>query len=365
VTGPSIEIHPDIRKAATLPAWFYRDSACYDALRERVFASSWQPVLDCSCPREPGDVAPFTLLPGLLDEPLLLVRGEDELRCLSNVCTHRANLVAGTPGRLRELRCRYHGRCFGLDGRMAFMPDFEEAESFPSEDDDLPAAACRTWGGVPFVSLDPSAPFETWIGFLKERVAWLEPETFVFDPDARCDYHVAAHWALYCENYLEGYHIPYVHPALNPATDIQRHPTELFPFGSLRVGMAGPGEPAFEPPAGHPDRGNRLAGYHAFLFPNLMIDLYPWGASIKVARPSGPDRTTVSCYALVRDPHLRGRGAGSDLHTVEMEDESVVEGVQRGMRSRLYRRGRFSPTRERGVHHFHRLLADGVNGSES
>jgi choline monooxygenase len=31
--------------------------------------------------------------------------------------------------------------------------------------------------------------------------------------------------------------------------------------------------------------------------------------------------------------------------------------VQRGVRSRLYHRGRYSPRRETGTHHFHQLLA--------
>jgi phenylpropionate dioxygenase-like ring-hydroxylating dioxygenase large terminal subunit len=44
------------------------------------------------------------------------------------------------------------------------------------------------------------------------------------------------------------------------------------------------------------------------------------------------------------------------LDRVEREDEAVVESVQRGVRSRLYHRGRYSPTREQGPHHFHRLL---------
>jgi choline monooxygenase len=43
---------------------------------------------------------------------------------------------------------------------------------------------------------------------------------------------------------------------------------------------------------------------------------------------------------------------------VEREDEAIVEAVQRGVRSRLYDRGRYSPTRAGGVHHFHRLLAE-------
>jgi len=37
--------------------------------------------------------------------------------------------------------------------------------------------------------------------------------------------------------------------------------------------------------------------------------------------------------------------------------ETAVEAVQRGVSSRLYRRGRYAPTREVDVHHFHRLLA--------
>jgi choline monooxygenase len=61
---------------------------------------------------------------------------------------------------------------------------------------------------------------------------------------------------------------------------------------------------------------------------------------------------------LVRDRALLGAGAGGALDEVEMEDEAVVKTVQRGLRSRFYSKGRYSPTREQGVHHFHRLVAE-------
>jgi choline monooxygenase len=60
--------------------------------------------------------------------------------------------------------------------------------------------------------------------------------------------------------------------------------------------------------------------------------------------------------SYVSDPEAIATSAGSDLHRVEMEDEEIVEAVQRGVRSRLYDRGRYSPRRERGPHHFHTLL---------
>ena len=44
------------------------------------------------------------------------------------------------------------------------------------------------------------------------------------------------------------------------------------------------------------------------------------------------------------------------IDQTELEDEAVVESVQLGIRSRFYRQGRFSPTMEKCVHHFHQLV---------
>jgi choline monooxygenase len=125
----------------------------------------------------------------------------------------------------------------------------------------------------------------------------------------------------------------------------------------VQIAEARDGETAFELPAGHPDAGRRVAGYYFWLFPNLMLNFYPWGLSVNVVEPVAIDRTRVRFLAWVGNAALRDRGAGADLHAVELEDEEVVESVQTGVRSRLYDRGRVSPTREAGVHHFHRLLA--------
>jgi len=89
-----------------------------------------------------------------------------------------------------------------------------------------------------------------------------------------------------------------------------------------------------------------------------MLNFYPWGLSVNVVQPQGPSRTRVVFRSYVGNAALLGGGAGGALHQVEMEDEAVVLTVQRGIRSRLYRHGRYSPSREQGVHHFHRLLCE-------
>jgi choline monooxygenase len=89
-----------------------------------------------------------------------------------------------------------------------------------------------------------------------------------------------------------------------------------------------------------------------------MLNFYPWGLSVNVVRPIAPDVTKVTFIPYVWRPELLGLGAGADLDRVEREDEAVVELVQKGLRSRYYDRGRFSPHRESGVHQFHRFLAE-------
>jgi choline monooxygenase len=89
-----------------------------------------------------------------------------------------------------------------------------------------------------------------------------------------------------------------------------------------------------------------------------MFNFYPWGLSVNVVKPLQPDLTSVAYLTYVSDESKSKQGAGADLEAVEMEDQAVVESVQRGIRSRFYSTGRYSPTRERGTHHFHRLIAE-------
>jgi choline monooxygenase len=93
-----------------------------------------------------------------------------------------------------------------------------------------------------------------------------------------------------------------------------------------------------------------------------MFNVYPWGISVNAVTPLAVDRTRVTFLSFVWDAAKREKGAGAGLDRVEREDEAIVESVQRGVQSRLYDRGRYSPTREAGVHHFHRLLAEFMAG---
>jgi choline monooxygenase len=353
------DIEADISRAWTPPSWVYTRPEVYAAAVERIFRRSWQLVGSADMVRVPGQVQPSTLLEGCLDEPLLLTRDDgDMVHCFSNVCTHRGNLVCEHGGVERGLRCRYHGRRFALDGTFQSMPEFEGVADFPSKADDLRRVPLASWRQWLFVAMDPAWSLHEWLVPVEQRVGWLPLEQFKLDPARSRDYLVQANWALYCENYLEGFHIPFVHAGLSQALDYGQYRTELFRYCSLQVGIGRRGEHVFDLPDASPDRGQSIAAYYFWLFPNQMLNFYPWGLSINIVRPLAVDRTRVSFITYVWDAAKLEHGAGAGLDRVEREDEAVVESVQRGLRSRLYSRGRYSPSREQGTHHFHRLLAE-------
>jgi len=355
------EIDPDIRVARTLPARVYSDPEIFRLQRERLFARTWHYAGHADLVKVAGQVYPFTLLPGVLDEPLVLTRdSSDRIHCLSNVCTHRGTVVVEGAGVEQQLRCRYHGRRFALDGRFHSMPEFEQTANFPAKTDDLTEVPLGLWERFLLVALAPSAQMSIAAIFapLVARLHQLPFAELTFDVLSARDYLVNANWALYVDNYLEGFHIPYVHSSLATTLDYGEYTVELQRLSVLQLGIAKPGEPAFALPREHPDHGRAVAAYYFWLFPTTMFNVYPWGVSVNVVTPLALDRTRVSFLPFVWDASKRDAGAGAGLDRVEREDEAIVESVQRGVRSRLYERGRYSPARETGVHHFHRLLAE-------
>lgn len=132
-------------------------------------------------------------------------------------------------------------------------------------------------GPLLFTGLDPAISFEEWIGPVEARVGWMPLDQFRRDPNGSREYLINANWALYCDNYLGEFHIPYVHQGLSEQLDYSSYYTEVFSAGSLQMEIARQGEVVFDLPAGHPDEGKRVAAFYFWLFPNVMLNFYPWG----------------------------------------------------------------------------------------
>ena len=353
------KVNADIHKAETLPASFYRDKDLFYRITEQLLSKTWQWAGDTGMFSDQVNTVPITFYDKLLTEPVLLTKNDqNDIRCLSNVCTHRGNLLVDKPGKHNKLLCGYHGRRFNMNGQFEHMPEFEMATDFPRACDNLAQIPTENWEQFIFLNLDPTFDFSTIISALNERVGFLPISKFKKAEQRSNDYIVKAHWALYCDNYLEGFHIPFVHPDLNQAVEFSTYETVLYDYCNLQIGYSKDGTESFDLPEGHPDYGKKVAAYYYWVFPNLMLNFYPWGLSVNLIQPLDHETTKVSFVSYVFDESKIDSSAGALLDTVEMEDEAVVQGVQQGIQSRFYTTGRFSPTREQGVHHFHRLLSE-------
>ena len=340
---PYFAVHPDVGRARTPPPALYGDPAWHADICERVFARSWRLLLEPAGAPQGANVIPVQVH----GEPLLLARSDSGERLLSNVCTHRGALLATAPCQARTLRCPYHGRRFRLDGSVAAAPGFAEVPDAP-----LPSLPLLALGPWRFGALAEPPPAAEWLEPVVARVPWFPFDALIHDPSGDRRYELDASWALYVENYLEGFHIPYVHPGLARVLDAQGYRTEVLPLGTLQVGLARPGEACLQPPD-----GERVGGYYFWLFPTTMLNLYPWGVSVNVVEATGPTTSVVHYQRWVLDPEAARSGAGGDLDTVEAEDQAIVARTQRGVRSRLFQGGSYSPEHEVGVHHFHLLLS--------
>ncbi|MFT5586021.1 MAG: choline monooxygenase [Cognaticolwellia sp.] len=314
-----------------------------------LFRQSWQ-LLDPHLVEEGPELRPFVMLPGLLNEPLV----RTPWALLPNVCTHRGSTLIELPCQQRSLRCPYHGRRFSLAGRCEAAPGFEQVEGFPSKRDHLSEIAVEEWGPLRFASVDPMTSFEDiraeldpWIGELVER-----PGQVLLREE---EHHISANWALYIENYLEGLHLPFVHPDLSRSLSLPQYSYETLKCGTLQVGAASADQACLDLPEGHPLGGQRIRALYVWLWPNTMINVYPWGLSMNRVEPRSADEMVVRYHTWVLD-HISSRQDVSAVAQTEAEDQQIVRRVQAGMRSSLVGPGTLHPEHEVGVKVFRERL---------
>ena len=345
---------PDIRRAATIPSRLYVDPVYLALEADKVFGRTWQLVGRSAQLAVPGDY----LTADIGAEGVVVLRDGDVLRGFHNICLHRAGPVAEGCGRRQTLQCRYHGWTYRLDGELLKAPEMGDARDFDPATMHLMPVQVARWGPLVFANLDLKAPpLGHFIEDIEGRSARFSVATMQYV--GRKSWTIACNWKVYVDNYLEGYHIPVVHPALHKELEYEQYRVELHRYYSLqqapiRAGRAGNRHY-------QPESADDEAQYY-WVFPNLMLNIYQGQLQTNLVLPRGPDSCEVvfEWFAHRQPPDLANDPAWTRMlafsDEIQAEDISICERVQKNLRSRSYDRGRYSPARETGVHHFHSLL---------
>lgn len=345
-------------RALSLPAGCYVDSEFEGFERAAVFATGWQLVAHAAQLANPGD----HVVAQIGNVPLVIVRGEAEphtpsgrLRALHNVCRHRAGPLAIGDGRgARALVCRYHGWTYALDGRLCGAPEMHDAPDFDVRAVRLPSARVAEWQGLVFAALDGGVgdddgqPFDALVAGIEARLANRRLPGYAFD--RRVSYEIACNWKVYVDNYLEGYHLPRVHPALNRLLDYRSYRTELAEWHSLQssplVSTTGP----------YYGGGGAAEALYFWLWPNTMLNVLPQRLQTNRVVPLDAQRCRVDFDYYYAPGAAIAEDDRAFADSVQAEDSAICEAVQRGLASGSYVAGRLNPLRESGVWHFHQLL---------
>ena len=337
-----------LARARTIPSAWYVDPRFLDADREWIFARTWQFVSHSAQLAAPGQFVTAMLA----DEPVIIVRGKDGvLRAFYNVCRHRGGPLALEPeGCVNALQCKYHGWTYLLDGSLRGVPAMDHTELFDRKDFGLHPIRVEEWQGLVFVNLDPDArPLDHFMEGIAEQIAPMRLDRLRFV--RRVDYAVACNWKVYVDNYLEGYHVPYVHPELAKLYDYRQYVTTTARWYSLQ-----------HSPLTGDNLYSRDGGGEAFyycIFPNFMLNILPGRLQTNHVLPDGHDRCRVIFQFFhddVDDARVEADVAYSDA--VQAEDAEICARVQQGLASRAYDTGRFSVRYEAGVHHFQELVRE-------
>jgi choline monooxygenase len=379
-----------VELASTLIPDAYTSPAFFALEQERVFASSWVAV------GLVGDVdgPSRCVVVEVAGRSILITRNRHgELRGFHNVCRHRATKLldgdAREVGRHHRIRCPYHSWTYDTDGNCLGTPLFEGsdvpagqepifdtsvARGFDKADYGLLPVSVDSWGFFLFVNLSPDAePLTTALGDLPRRFADYRLHEWI--PQRRRTYDVAANHKLVGENFMEYYHLPWVHPELNQVSRFSDHYRWQGPGrytgmcttpvsrntdaggwdGLRRVSTLGPEDAD--------------SGRFVWLFPSTALVVLPNHAFVLFNRPVAPNRTVETAVLLAHPESVDDPGAGEGLEQLEKfwdlinrQDLEIVERVQEGLANPAYRGGRMCFRFEEPLHRFQNMVIDKMVG---
>ncbi|MBI2256865.1 MAG: aromatic ring-hydroxylating dioxygenase subunit alpha [Proteobacteria bacterium] len=324
----------------TLPARWYHADDVYEAERWSVFAATWQFVCREADLPQPGD---YTAAKIAGFDIFVLRDRNGALKSFHNLCSHRAApLFAEGTGHCDVLRCRYHGWTFDHDGKLKAAAHFGECDWFKKEDHGLKPVRLDTWRGLVFVNIDGKA--ESLADFLSDVAKLVEPYPIEsFHRRGGEDLAIKCNWKTYTDNFVEGYHIPGIHPFLSQAIDFSGFETT---YGKHVVIMRAPQKAS-----------SIYGGLWLWIWPNMTLSVYPDGMNISRIVPHAPRLTTLHYnfyFQDISDALAEAQQKTIDINVqIVREDFGICEDAQDNLEAGVYERGPLSPKHEMGVKYYH------------
>lgn len=331
----------------------YYDKNFLDQEKKEIFLKEWQLIGSHSQVKNTGDV----LVAEIANNPIIVSRQADNtLKGFYNVCQHRGGPLVYENCSLGKLQCKYHGWVYDLNGNLKSARGFKNSE-LNINDYNLTPVNVAEWMGQIFVNLsnDP-ADLCNQIDEIKTLISPIDFSNYTFK--FRESYKINCNWKVYMDNFLEGFHIPFVHPELNKVIDYKSYKTEIYDRFSLQWC---PLDSELSP-YGKSSTPEENKAFYFTIFPNIILNIAPGRLQTNIVEPKDSKTCIVHFDYHFDDPEKANIKQDAEFsEIVQQEDILICENVQKGLESNGYDQGKFSPLHEQGVLHFQSLVRNSLN----
>lgn len=257
----------DEDKTATraLPSTWYTSQQMYELERRAIFSTKWMLITHKIRLGKPGDWLKYEVA----GYSFFLCRDrEGNINGFHNICRHRAfPVVLDQQGSSRILSCKYHGWSYGLNGKLAKAPGYQELEGFDKSKNGLfPIHVHVDCNGFVWVNLDgkqiPEVAWEDDFDGIdrQERYNEYNFDDYVFDHVWSMD--GSYNWKVLADNYNECYHCATAHPDISSLANLE----------SYSVNTEG-GKIVHFPATTEEQRQNGLTIASTYYFPNVSTNV--------------------------------------------------------------------------------------------
>ncbi|RMZ88477.1 hypothetical protein DV736_g4295, partial [Chaetothyriales sp. CBS 134916] len=337
-----------------LPASWYTSQEMYELERRAVFSRKWLLTTHKNRLKAPGDWLRYDIA----GFNIVLSRDRNgNINAFHNICRHRAYpIVDGDNGTSRIFACRYHGWSYGLDGKLAKAPGYQDLPNFDHTQNGLfPIHAYVDTNGFIWINMDgkktPEIPWhEDFEGVdTQERFMQFNFDEYEFDHVWEID--AAYNWKIAADNYNECYHCKTTHPDIPTVADLASYGVNVQRAWIQHNGATTPEQKA---------RGLTVCA--TYFWPNASMNISPHFFFTQRFVPRGPKSTLVR-YEVFRNKNSSDEDfqlINEIYKRIMSEDKVLCDAAQRNINSGVFVNGEMHPKMEKGPLYFQKLVRESV-----
>lgn len=191
-----------------LPKEAYFSKEWFEDEQKNIFSKHWQFV---SMAKNLEEDRSF-IVDTVAHTPIAIINDKGTLNAFINICKHRGiQLLNGNETLDSSIVCPYHHWSYDLQGSLKGVPKSKEFPRLDKSCMGLTKIQCEVWQGMVFVNLDQeAAPLHTTLDPIKNEILPYDDMSQLKQNDGY-EYIINANWKIFVENYMDVYHLFYIH----------------------------------------------------------------------------------------------------------------------------------------------------------